>query len=154
MLNYHDWGNNTIIIQGIGTIKTILVTKKLGTLTKHAKVLVCYDFHSRIYDEKKDLMFVTKPRLFSIRTIVVPTLVWLYQLVKLIPSASLNLIEQVYVHVEPIIVLPISSHIHVELVFVLHVQIVIPLNTFKQHLLKIFFQPEVVEMELTRCLLE
>jgi hypothetical protein len=56
----------------------------------------------RICDEKKDLMFVKKPMLFSIGTIVVLTLVWLDQLVKLITSASLNLVEQVYVHVEPI----------------------------------------------------
>ncbi len=31
----HDWGNNAIIIQGINTITTIHVTKKLGTPTKH-----------------------------------------------------------------------------------------------------------------------
>jgi hypothetical protein len=47
----HDWGNNTIIIQGMGTIRTICVTKKLGALAKHPKVLVCYDFH---------LLFATK----------------------------------------------------------------------------------------------
>jgi len=32
---FHDWANNTIIIQGIGTIKTIPVIKKLGPPTKH-----------------------------------------------------------------------------------------------------------------------
>ncbi len=26
----HDWGNNTITIQGIGTVKTVTVTKRLG----------------------------------------------------------------------------------------------------------------------------
>jgi hypothetical protein len=135
MLKCHDWGNNTIIIQATNTIKTIHVTKKLGTLTKHPKVLVCYDFHSKIYDEEEDFMFVIEPRLFSIGTIVVATLVWLDQLVKLITSTNLNLVEQIYVPIEPIIVLPISSDIHFELVFILHVQIVIPLNTFKQHLL-------------------
>jgi hypothetical protein len=40
----HNWGNNTIIIQGVGTILTILVIKKLGTPTKCPKVLVCYGF--------------------------------------------------------------------------------------------------------------
>jgi len=35
---FYDWGNNIIIIQGIDTIKTILVTKKLGTPTKRPKV--------------------------------------------------------------------------------------------------------------------
>jgi hypothetical protein len=118
--------------------KLYLLLRNLAP-TKHAKVLVCYDFHSRIYDEKEDLMFITEPRLLSIGTIVVLTLVWLDQLVKLIPSASLNLVEQGYVHVEPIIVLPISSHIHVELVFVLHVQIVIPLNTFSNKIYQRFF---------------
>jgi hypothetical protein len=44
-------------------------------------VLVCYDFHYGIFDEEEDLMFATKPRLFSIGTIVVPTSVWLDQLV-------------------------------------------------------------------------
>jgi hypothetical protein len=75
----------------------------------------------------------------------------------LITLASLNLVEQVYVHVKPVFVLhvlsyihvehvyvlTISFYIHVELVYVLHVQIVIPLDTFKQHLPKIFFQPEI-----------
>jgi hypothetical protein len=75
MLKCHDWHNNTIIIQRTNIIKIIHVTKKLGTPTKHPEVLVCYDFHSRIYDEEEDLVFVTKPRLFSIGTIVVPTLV-------------------------------------------------------------------------------
>jgi len=66
----HDWGNNTVIIQGTNIIKTIFVTKKLGTPTKHPEVLVCYDFHSGIFDIKEDLMFATKPRLFSIGIIV------------------------------------------------------------------------------------
>jgi hypothetical protein len=49
----HDWGINIVTIQGIGTIRTIHITKKLGVQTKRPKVLVCYDFHSRIYDEKR-----------------------------------------------------------------------------------------------------
>jgi hypothetical protein len=57
----HDWGNNIIIIQGTGTIRTIPIIKKLGPPTKHLEILVCYNFHSRIFDEKNDLMFVTKP---------------------------------------------------------------------------------------------
>jgi hypothetical protein len=80
----HNWGNNIITIQGTNTIISILVTKKLGAITKRPKVLVCYDFHSRIFDKEEDLMFTTKPRLFSIRTIVVLTLVWSYQPIKLI----------------------------------------------------------------------
>jgi hypothetical protein len=34
---FHNWGNNTIIIQVINTIRTIFVTKKLGAPTKHLK---------------------------------------------------------------------------------------------------------------------
>jgi hypothetical protein len=42
-------------------LKLYLLLKKLGTPTKHPKVLVCYDFHFRIFGEKEDLMFTTKP---------------------------------------------------------------------------------------------
>jgi hypothetical protein len=53
----HDFANNTIIIQGLSTIRTIAITKKLGAPTKHLEVLVCYDFHYGIFNEKEDLMF-------------------------------------------------------------------------------------------------
>jgi hypothetical protein len=83
-------------------------------------VLVCYDFHSRISDKEEDLMFATKLGLFSIGTIVVPTLVRLKQLVCLIPSTCLLLIKHVYdVLVELIFVLFVLSNILVELVSVL-----------------------------------
>jgi hypothetical protein len=55
----HDWGNNIIIIQGIGTIRIKPVTKKLRAPTKRLKTLVCYDFHFRISNEEEDLMFAT-----------------------------------------------------------------------------------------------
>jgi hypothetical protein len=55
----HDWGNNIITVQITNTIKTIHVTKKLGAPTKRPKVLVCYDFHSKISHEKEDFMFTT-----------------------------------------------------------------------------------------------
>ncbi len=48
----HDWGNNTIIIQGASIVKTIHVTKKLGAPTKRPKILVCYEFHYGIFDEE------------------------------------------------------------------------------------------------------
>jgi hypothetical protein len=57
---FHDWGNNSIIIQGVDIVRTILVIEKLGTPTKHLEILVCYDFHYGISDEEKDLMFATK----------------------------------------------------------------------------------------------
>jgi hypothetical protein len=31
---FHDWGNNIIVIQGMGAFGTMFVTKKLGTPTK------------------------------------------------------------------------------------------------------------------------
>jgi hypothetical protein len=56
----HDWGTNTNTIQGTSIIKTTPITKKLGVQTKRPKVLICYDFHSKILDEKEDGMFATK----------------------------------------------------------------------------------------------
>ncbi len=47
-------------------------------------MLVCYDFHCGISNEKKDLMFATEPRLPSIGTIVVLILIRLEQHVNLI----------------------------------------------------------------------
>jgi len=122
---FHDWGNNTITIQGMSIIKTIPITEKLRAPTKHPKVLVCYDFHSRISNEKEDLMFVTKPKLFSIGTIVILTSVWLDQLVKLTTSRCLNLVEHVYVPIEFLFVLPISSDIPVKPIFILFIKIAI-----------------------------
>jgi hypothetical protein len=89
----HDWGNDTIIIQGTNIIRTTFVTKKFGAPTKHPKVLICYGFHSRIFDKEEDLMFIIEPGLFSIGTIIVLIPVWLDIVVKLITSAGLNLVE-------------------------------------------------------------
>ncbi len=36
----HDWGNNVIIVQGNGTVITILMNKKLGAETKRPQILV------------------------------------------------------------------------------------------------------------------
>jgi len=39
---FHDWGNNTITIQGMGIIRIIPIIKKLGATTKCLElVLVC-----------------------------------------------------------------------------------------------------------------
>ncbi len=40
----HDWGGNIITTQGNGTIKTIIITKRLGGEVKRPKVLLCYDY--------------------------------------------------------------------------------------------------------------
>jgi len=62
----HDWGNNVIIVQGNGTIKTISVNKKLGVETIWPQALVYYDLMDRLTYEEEDLIFETKPKLFSI----------------------------------------------------------------------------------------
>ncbi len=122
---------------------TICITKKLGAPIKRPKVLVCYDFRFGIFNEEEDLTFVIELALFSKRTIVVPIFVRLEQLVNLIASIGLNLVEHVYV-------LPFPCDIPVKPIFVLPIQIVIPLNTFKQHLLDTFFQLEVGKMEIDK----
>ncbi len=48
----HDWGSNTITIQGNGTVRTIIVTKHLGGEVRKPKMLLCYDYKNGIIDEK------------------------------------------------------------------------------------------------------
>jgi hypothetical protein len=84
-------------------------------------------------------MFATKPKLFAIGTIAIPTSVWLDQLVKLITLTSLNIVEHVDVLVELVFVLHVLSNINVELISVLLVKITISLDIFKQHLIETFF---------------
>jgi hypothetical protein len=43
----------------------------LGIETKQPQVLVCYDLLERLTNEKEDLIFETKPELFSIGTIII-----------------------------------------------------------------------------------
>ncbi len=66
----HDRRNNVIIVQSNGTIKTILVNKKLGIETRRPQVLICYDLMESLTDEEEDLIFETKPKLFSIGIII------------------------------------------------------------------------------------
>ncbi len=68
----HDWVTNIVTIQGINIIITILVTKQFSVQTKRLEVLVCYDFHFGISDEKKDVMFAIELDLISIGTITIP----------------------------------------------------------------------------------
>ncbi len=37
----HDWGSNIVTIQGNGTIKTITISKHLGSEVRKPKVLLC-----------------------------------------------------------------------------------------------------------------
>ncbi len=65
----HDWGNNVIIVQDNGTIRTILVNMKLGAKTKRPQVLVYYDLMEGLTNEEEDLIFEAEPELFSSNTI-------------------------------------------------------------------------------------
>jgi hypothetical protein len=60
----------------------------------------------------------------------------------------LNLIEHVIKPIELVSEPHVSSNIPVKSVHVRFVKIVIPLDTFQQHLPKMFFQLEVGEMEI------
>jgi hypothetical protein len=48
-------------IQGNGMVRTIVVTKHLGTKVKWPEMLLCYNYQKGIIDEKEDIIFVTKP---------------------------------------------------------------------------------------------
>jgi len=67
----HDWGNNVITVQGNGTVRTILINKKLGVETKRPQVLVCYDFMEGLIDEEENMIFEIELELFSIGTITI-----------------------------------------------------------------------------------
>ncbi len=69
----------------------------------------------------------------------------------MITSVGLNLVEHVYVLVKLVSVLHV---LHVEPIFVLPIQIAIPLHTFKQHLLEIFLKPKVRKMEIDETLFQ
>jgi hypothetical protein len=115
---FHDLANNTIIIQGLSTTRTITIIKKFGAPTKRLEVLVCYDFHYGISNEKEDLMFATEPRLFSIKTIAILTSLWLDQPIKLITSRALNLVEQVIYPIKLVLESPISFDVPIKLVLI------------------------------------
>jgi hypothetical protein len=66
----HNWGNNVIIVQGSRRVRTILGNRKLGVKTRRPPLLVRYDLMEGLIDEEKDLIFETKPKLFSIGTII------------------------------------------------------------------------------------
>jgi hypothetical protein len=41
--------------------RTIVMIKHLGAKEKWPKMLLCYDYHNGIIDEKEDIIFATKP---------------------------------------------------------------------------------------------
>jgi hypothetical protein len=120
----HDWGTNTNIISGTTMIKTIPIARKLGAQTKRPKALVCYDFDSKILDEKEDIMFATKLVLFSIGTIKV------YTHTKLVSKP---------IHPPNLSITDLIPKLLVELVCVLIINLIIPLDSIKQHLADFFF---------------
>jgi hypothetical protein len=61
-----DWGSNIVTIQENGTFRTIIVIKHLGGEVGRLEMLLCYNYQNGITDEKEDIIFVTKPKLFSI----------------------------------------------------------------------------------------
>jgi hypothetical protein len=97
-------------------------------------------------------MFAKKTRLFSIGTIVVPTLVWSNQLIKLIILAGMNWVKQVIKLVQPMSKPHVSSDIHFKSIPIRPIKIAIPPDIFQQHLPKMFFQPEVGKMEIDEML--
>jgi hypothetical protein len=45
--------------------------QELRLQTKQTKVLICYDFHSKLFNKEKDLMFDVKLKLISLGKIVI-----------------------------------------------------------------------------------
>jgi hypothetical protein len=70
----------------------------------------------------------------------------------LIISVGLNLIKQIILFIESVFVLLVQNDKPIELVSILPIQIAIPLDTFKQHVLRTLFQPKVQEMEIDKTL--
>jgi len=130
----HNRVTNIITIQGTNIIRTVLVTKKLGVQTKRLEVLICYDFHFRIFDEEDDVMFAKK---ISVGTIAIPIHI------KHVPTPiyipDLGIVE------------PIQNQL-IKLIDVLVGKLIIPPNTIKQHLLKTFFHSELGEMIIDETL--
>jgi len=62
----HEWGTNLFIIEGNGTTKTIVVTKRLDKTSKRHEVILCYDFLNEMTKEKEDTLFTTYPNLSTI----------------------------------------------------------------------------------------
>jgi hypothetical protein len=67
----HDWGNDVIIVQGNGIVKTILVNKKLGAKTRRPQVLVYYNLLEGLINGEEDLIFEIKLELLLISTIII-----------------------------------------------------------------------------------
>jgi hypothetical protein len=60
----HDWGNNTMTIQGNGMVRIIVMTKHMGIKVKQPEMLLCYNYQNGITNEEEDIIFPIKPKLF------------------------------------------------------------------------------------------
>jgi hypothetical protein len=69
----HNWGTNLITIKGNGSVRTIIVTKRLDDCTKHLEVLFCYNFVNGVIGEGEDILLATKLDLFTIGMVSLPT---------------------------------------------------------------------------------
>jgi hypothetical protein len=68
----------------------------------------------------------------------------------LITVTGLKLIKHVIKNIQHVSEPHVSSDIPIKLVHVRTIKIIIPLDTFQQHLLEMFFQPKVGEMEIDK----
>jgi hypothetical protein len=59
------------VTHGNGIVGTISINKKLGAKTRRPQVFTYYDLLEGLTNEKEDLIFETKPKLFSINTIII-----------------------------------------------------------------------------------
>jgi hypothetical protein len=57
--------------EGNGTVKKILINKKLGAKTKRPQLFVCYDLLERLTNEEENLIFEIELEVFSIGTITI-----------------------------------------------------------------------------------
>jgi len=71
MLLEKPWLKDAKVTHGNGIVGTISINKKLGAKTRRPQVFTCYDLLEGLTNEKEDLVFETKPKLFSISTIII-----------------------------------------------------------------------------------
>jgi hypothetical protein len=68
----HDWGNDIVTIQSNGIVRIITVAKHLGSEIRKPEMLLCCNYQNGITNEEENIIFATKPKLFSIGTISLP----------------------------------------------------------------------------------
>ncbi len=68
----HDWEVTLLPYKGMGQSEQLQLPKHLGSEVRRPKVFMCYDYQNGIIDEEKDIIFATKPKLFSLRPISLP----------------------------------------------------------------------------------